>query len=190
MIFVETPLAPVCVIEPEPVLDHGGFSARVWSKHEAQQAGFDSDLVECTISFEPLRGTLRGLHVLAEPNGATRIVRCTMGAIYDVVVDLRPDSQTHRKHFSIFLSAENRKLLYFPKGFAHGFLTLEDNVEVLYQASDFAGPEAVLGVRWDDPAFDICWPGEVRVVSERDRSFADYVATPRPAKKGSTSRTK
>lgn len=184
MIFVETPLAPVCVIEPDPVLDHGGFFARLWSRREAEEAGLDGDLVEYGISFEPLKGTLRGMHYQTEPHDGACIVRCTMGSIYDVVVDLRPASPTYLKHFSIFLSADNRKLLYVPKGFAHGFLTLDDNAEVLYQMSQPSAPEAVQGVRWNDPAFDICWPGDVRVISERDGGYPDFVPAQRTAKTG------
>ncbi|MCS7006655.1 MAG: dTDP-4-dehydrorhamnose 3,5-epimerase, partial [Thermoleophilia bacterium] len=168
MIFRPTPLRDVWVVEPELLEDERGFFARVWDTAEFAARGLNGALVQCSISFNRRRGTLRGLHYQAPPHEEAKLVRCIAGAIFDVAVDLRPSSDTYCRWYGIELSAENRLALYVPEGCAHGFLTLEDRSEVLYQMSAFHAPEAACGVRFDDPAFSIAWPGEVVVVNARD----------------------
>lgn len=174
MIFTETSVGGAYLIEPERMEDERGFFARTWCRREFREAGLNPELVQCSISFSPRRGTLRGLHYQAAPHEEVKLIRCTMGSIYDVVLDLRSDSASSLTHFGTVLSAENRRMLYLPEGCAHGFLTLEDDTEVFYQVSEVYVPEAARGVRWDDPAFGIEWPGEVRAVSERDRRYPDH----------------
>lgn len=132
-------------------------------------------LVQCSISFNNLKGTLRGVHYQTAPYEEAKLVRCTRGSIYDVIIDLRPSSATFKGYFDILLDAEGRKMLYIPEGFAHGFLTLEDYTEVFYQMSEFYEPSSARGVRWNDPAFGIEWPADVSVISDRDRSYPDFV---------------
>jgi len=153
--------------------ERGGF-ARSWCKQEFQNQGLNGNLVQCSISRNTRKGTLRGMHYQATPFAETKLVRCTAGAIYDVALDLREQSSTFRQWFGVTLSAENRQSLYIPEGCAHGFLTLTDESEVLYQISEFYHPESSRGVRWDDPAFRIVWPGKVEVISQRDRNYADF----------------
>ena len=174
VILQATQLPGVFAIEVEPLIDPRGFFARTWCCKEFETKGLNSRLVQCSISFNTATGTLRGLHYQM-PHPENKLVRCTRGAIYDVVVDLRGSSPTFRQWVALHLSAENRQAVYVPEGCAHGFLTLEDNSEVLYQMSEFYHPEAARGVRWDDPAFGISWPAAVVVVSERDRSYPDFV---------------
>jgi dTDP-4-dehydrorhamnose 3,5-epimerase len=131
--------------------------------------------VQCNVSFNSHKGTLRGLHYQDVPHQETKLVRCTAGAVYDVIVDLRPASPSFKKHVAFTLSAVNHDMLYVPEGFAHGFLTLEDNTEVFYQMSEFYFPESSMGVRWNDPSFGINWPYPPCVVSDRDQSYADYI---------------
>jgi dTDP-4-dehydrorhamnose 3,5-epimerase len=177
MIFTETPLRGAFVIEPEPERDERGFFARTWCQHEFAARGLDARPVQCSVSFNPAAGTLRGLHYQAAPFEEVKIVRCTSGAVFDVIVDLRPDSPTLARHVHVVLSAANRKMLYVPRGFAHGFQTLEDASEVEYQISQFYQPAFARGVRWNDPAFEIPWPAAARrIMSERDRTFRDFVA--------------
>lgn len=176
MIFRETPLKGAFVVEPERHSDQRGFFARTWCRREFEERGLDPRLAQCNISFNQLRGTLRGMHYQASPFGEAKLVRCTMGAIYDAIIDLRPGSGTYLGHFGEVLTAEDRKMLYIPEGFAHGFLTLQDRTEVHYQMSEFYSPDHARGVRWDDPAFGIRWPGEVAVISDRDRGYPDFKA--------------
>src|SRR4029077_9342907 len=129
---------------------------------------------QCSVSFNTLRGTLRGMHYQTAPYAETKLVRCTRGAIYDVVVDLRPNSATFRNWIAVPLTAENHRMVYVPEGCAHGFLTLEHQTEVFYQMTEFYNPESARGVRWNDPAFRIDWPEEVQVISERDRTYPDF----------------
>ncbi len=164
------------VVEPERHSDQRGFFARTWCRREFEERGLDPRLVQCNISFNHLRGTLRGMHYQASPFGEAKLVRCTMGAIYDAIIDLRPGSETYLRHFGEVLTAEDRKMLYIPEGFAHGFLTLQDRTEVHYQMSEFYSPDHARGVRWDDPAFGIRWPAEVAVISDRDRGYPDFTA--------------
>ena len=174
MIFQETPLKGAFIIQPECREDARGFFARTWCQREVEAHGLNPRLVQCSISFNLHKGTLRGLHYQAAPHEEAKLIRCTMGAIHDVVVDLRDDSPSFREHFAIVLSAENRQMLYIPEGFAHGFQTLEDNTEVSYQMSESFAPESARGVRWDDPAFGIAWPPADRIIAERDRGYPDF----------------
>ncbi len=174
MLFRETKLAGAFLIEPERREDERGFFARTWCEHELAEHGLEATVVQCNISFNKRKGTLRGMHFQAEPKAEARLVRCTQGAIYDVIVDLRPGSKSFKQHCGVQLTAENRLALYVPKGFAHGFLTLQDNTEVFYQMSEFYSGEHARGVRWNDPVFGITWPGEVRVIAERDRTYPDF----------------
>lgn len=178
MQFIPTGLAGAYMVEPEPIVDERGFFARTWCRDEFARQGLNPDLVQCSISFNKTAGTLRGMHYQQAPHAEAKLVRCTRGAIYDVIIDLRPDSATFTRWFGAELSAENRKALYVPEGFAHGFLTLADAAEVLYQMSEVFHAESARGVRWDDPAFAIAWPGAVRVIAERDRSFPDFSVRP------------
>ncbi len=171
MIFHETPLGGAYVLEIEPIGDERGLFARTWCQREFAARGLETRIAQCSTSFNSERGTLRGMHYQIEPFAETKIVRCTRGAIYDVIIDLRVGSPTSRRHFATALSAGNRKAMYVPKGFAHGFQTLEDDTEVFYQISQFHSPEHARGVRWDDPAFGIRWPEAVRAIADRDRSY-------------------
>jgi dTDP-4-dehydrorhamnose 3,5-epimerase len=173
MLFIKTWVTGVFLIEPERIYDERGFFARTWCQHECEAHGLNTALAQCNLSFNRHKGTLRGMHYQAPPHEEAKLVRCTMGAIYDVAIDLRRESSTFAAHVGVILSAENRRMLYVPEGCAHGFLTLEDNTEVAYQMSEFYVPQASRGVRWDDPAFGIRWPGEVRVIAERDRTYPD-----------------
>jgi dTDP-4-dehydrorhamnose 3,5-epimerase len=174
MIFRETTIGGVWIIEPECHEDQRGFFARTWDTDEFAKLGLSARLVQCSISYNRLRGTLRGMHYQAEPHEETKVVRCTAGSIFDVAVDLRPVSPTFCSWFGAELSAENRLALYVPEGCAHGFLTLTDRSEVAYQISEPHAPDAARGVRWDDPAFGIDWPEDVVVINERDRSYPDF----------------
>ena len=175
MIFRETPIRDVCVIEPERYEDERGFFARTWDTKEFAARGLRGRLVQCSLSYSRARGTLRGMHYQEAPHEEAKLVRCTAGAIFDVAVDLRSGSETFCRWLGVELSAENRRALYVPEGCAHGFLTLTDGAEVSYQMSEFHAPEATRGVRFDDPAFGIEWPGQIAVVNERDRTYPDFV---------------
>jgi len=177
LIFTETPLAGVWVIDLERLEDERGYFARAYDRDEFVARGIDPTVVHCNTSFNARAGTLRGLHFQAAPHGEPKLVRCTRGAIHDVIVDLRPDSSTYRRWFGTDLTAENGRGLYVPVDFAHGFQTLEDASEVLYMMGHEYVAEAASGVRWDDPAFAIEWPApppEGRVISERDASYPDF----------------
>lgn len=175
MVFAETALKGVLVIEPERLEDERGFFARTFCYHEFEAHGLNPQVVQCSTSFNKKKGTLRGMHYQVAPYGEVKVVRCTAGAIYDVAVDLRPDSLTYKQWVAAELTEDNRRALYIPVGCAHGFQTLVDDAEVYYQISEFYHPEAAKGVRWDDPAFGVQWPlRKGPIVSERDRSYADY----------------
>ena len=176
MTFRETAIEGVWVVEPERYEDERGFFARTWDFEEFARRGLNSRLVQCSISFNRRRGTLRGMHYQAAPHEEAKLVRCTSGSIFDVAVDLRTESTTFRRWVGTELSAENRLAMYVPEGCAHGFLTLADDSEVAYQISEFHAPDAARGVRWDDPAIGIEWTGEVLVINERDRSYPDLEA--------------
>ena len=173
MTFSAAPLPGACVIEMEKFADERGYFARSWCTREFEEHHLDGHLVQCSVSFNRSKGTLRGMHFQIPPHGETKLVRCTRGRMYDVIVDLRHASPTFLKWFGIELTPDNGKMLYIPKGFAHGFQTLEDGTEVFYQMSDFYVPDAARGVRWNDPLFGIAWPLPVMVMSPRDREHPD-----------------
>jgi dTDP-4-dehydrorhamnose 3,5-epimerase len=174
MTFQETKLRGVLEIHVEPKRDERGFFARTWCRKEFKSHGLNSELAQCSISFNTRKGTLRGMHYQAAPHAETKLVRCTRGAIYDVVLDLRPPSPTFRNWIAVVLTAEKRNMIYVPEGCAHGFLTLQEESEVCYQISEFYDAESARGVRWDDPAFRIAWPERVEVISERDRTYPNF----------------
>jgi dTDP-4-dehydrorhamnose 3,5-epimerase len=171
MIFTETILKGAFVIEPELVRDERGMFARTWCQKEFEAQGLKVTWVQSNISLSSRKGTLRGMHFQIAPHEEVKLVRCTRGAIYDVIIDLRPASPTYCRHAGVMLSAENRLMLYIPERFAHGFLTLEDNSEVSYHMSEFYAPASAHGFRWDDPTFGIQWPETIMVMSEKDRSW-------------------
>ncbi len=169
MRLVATALEGVLLVEQERLADERGFFARTYD------AELLPPIVQMSTSFNARAGTLRGLHFQRDPHGESKLVRCTRGAIFDVIVDLRPDSPTYRRWIGVELTAENRRMLYVPEGFAHGFQTLEDDTETFYQVSEFYAPGAERGLRWDDPAIGIEWPdAEGRLISGKDRSWPDY----------------
>jgi dTDP-4-dehydrorhamnose 3,5-epimerase len=176
MIFADTVLPGVWVVTPELREDFRGFFARTWCEHEAAARGVVERWVQSSLSYTKTKGTVRGLHFQRPPYEEIKLVRCTAGAIFDVVVDLRPASPTFKRHLAMELTAENRLALYIPRGCAHGYQTLVDGVEVLYQMSEFYAPEHSAGVRWDDPAFGIAWPDPNPIIAERDRAFPDFTA--------------
>jgi dTDP-4-dehydrorhamnose 3,5-epimerase len=170
MIFTETKLRGAYLIEPELFTDERGFFTCTWNQEDFARHGLKVRFVQANASFNKQRGTLRGMHFQVAPYQETKLVRCTVGAIYDVIIDLRESSPTFRQWTGVELTSSNRLELYVPEGFAHGFQTLMDNTEVAYQISEYYRPEAARGVRWDDPAFGIDWPLAISVMSERDRS--------------------
>jgi dTDP-4-dehydrorhamnose 3,5-epimerase len=174
LIFSETKLRGAFIIQAERLEDGRGFFARTWCKEEFRAHGLNPRLAQCSISFNRKKGTLRGMHYQAVPDEEAKLVRCTMGAVYDVIIDLRRESGTYKQWFAIELSSENRTMLYIPEGFAHGFQTLEDTTEVSYQMSEFYAPGSSLGVRWSDPAFGIEWPSGERTISPKDQQYLDF----------------
>jgi len=174
MVFRETKLQGAFVIEPDTYADERGFFGRSWSAREFETHGLASRLAECNISFNKKKGTLRGLHFQAAPFPQSKLVRCTRGAIYDVAVDLRPESATFKQWVAVNLSAENRLMFFIPGEMAHGFQTMEDDTEIFYQMSERYVPECSRGVRWNDPAFDILWPEGERIMIDRDRNYPDF----------------
>lgn len=174
MIFTETILRGAFIIDIEPVEDERGFFARTWCQREFESHGLCTQWVQCNISFNKHKGTLRGMHYQGAPFAEVKLVRCTAGAIYDVIIDLRPVSPTFKHWVSVELTAERRRMLYVPEEFGHGFQTLDENTEVFYQMSQFYAPEYARGVRWNDPAFKISWPLARPIMSEKDRGFLDF----------------
>ena len=172
-----TPLSVhgACLIEPRFFEDDRGSFARTFCTAEMAAAGLDFSVVQTSLSCNPRRGTLRGLHLQIEPHGERKLVSCSRGSIFDVIVDLRPQSPTFRSWFGAVLDSRTRACLYIPKGCAHGFLTLEDDSDVSYAMADPYVPETARGVRWDDPAFGIVWPEAPRLISERDRTYPDFL---------------
>jgi len=174
MVFLETKLPGVFEIHIDAKRDERGFFARTWCHQEFTARGLSGRLVQCSMSFSARKGTLRGLHYQIVPHQETKLIHCTRGAIYDVVLDLRQESPTYKDWLAVTLTAEKHNMIYVPEGCAHGFLTLEDGCEVSYQMSEFWEPESARGVRWDDPVFQIQWPAEVEVISQRDRSYPGF----------------
>jgi dTDP-4-dehydrorhamnose 3,5-epimerase len=185
MIFTETKLKGAYIIEPERVEDGRGFFARTFCRKEFESHGLNPHFVQCNISYNKKKGTLRGMHYQAAPYEEAKLVSCISGVLYDVIIDLRQDSPTYCQWIAVELTARssayssqltiNHKMLYIPEGFAHGFMTLMDNTEVFYQMSEFYMPEYARGVRWNDPAFNIHWPIDVVVISDRDKQYPDFL---------------
>ncbi|MFC2035022.1 dTDP-4-dehydrorhamnose 3,5-epimerase [Chloroflexota bacterium] len=174
MIFRETKLKDAYVIELDPLEDNRGFFSRSFCRREFEEHGLNSSVAQSNISYNKRKGTLRGMHYQVAPYGEAKLVSCTRGAIYDVIIDLRADSSSYRQWFSVELSGENYRMLYIPEGFAHGFQTLEDSTVVFYQMSEFYFPEYAQGIRWNDPAFGIDWPEEPTLISKRDEEYPLY----------------
>jgi len=174
MIFTETRLKGAFLIQPELIEDERGFFARTWSQREFAERGLNSKLTEGNISFNKKKGTLRGMHYQAPPHGQAKLVRCTRGSIYDMIIDLRSSSTTFKEWLGVELTASNHLMLYIPENFAHGYQTLEDETEIAYQVSGAYAPESERGVRWDDPAFGINWPLTVTIINERDRTYPNF----------------
>ncbi len=178
MDFLPTDVAGAYLIEPRVLEDDRGFFLRAWCRDEMRAAGIDVDFVQSNLAGSTHRGTLRGLHYQVAPHEEAKLVRCVRGSLFDVVVDIRPDSETRGQWYGATLSADNRRMLYVPPGCAHGYLTLEDNSEACYLVSARYAPEAERGIRWDDPAFDIDWPiRENLVLSEKDRAWPAFNLT-------------
>lgn len=176
MQFVETGLEGAWIVDPETIEDDRGFFARTWCAKEFAEHGCVADLAQCNMSYNHRVGTLRGMHYQIPPATEAKFVRCTAGAIHDVIVDVRPDSATYLQWVGVDLTADNRRALYVPPMFAHGYLTLTDGAEVIYQVSEFYTPGAERGARHDDPAFGIAWPRSIEVISDKDDSWEPFEA--------------
>ena len=176
MILTETELPGAYVIDLEPIEDPRGFFARAWSDEEFAAHGLETQIAQCNVSFNERTGTLRGMHFQRAPHEEVKLIRCTRGALFDVIVDLRPGSPRFCRWLGVELSADNRRALYVPRGFAHGFQTLTDGTEVFYMISTPHVPDAADGVRWNDPAFGIVWPHEPTEISDKDARWPDFSA--------------
>jgi len=174
MKFQETRLNGAFIIDLDELRDDRGFFARAWCENEFAEHGLNTALKQANMSSNRSKGTLRGLHYQVAPHEETKLVRCTQGALYDVIVDLRPDSPTHLQWIGVELTAANHRMLYVPEGFAHAFQTLEDDTEAFYQVSEFYTPGAEGGLRYDDPAIGVEWPLQVTAISEKDASWPDF----------------
>jgi len=174
MKFTETPLKGAYTIDLEKKGDDRGFFARFFCKNELAEQGLNNEIVQINNSLSQNKGTLRGFHYQLPPFEEDKIVRCLHGSLYDVIIDLRKDSQTFGQWFGAELTAENRKMMYVPKGFAHGLITLEPNTEILYMVTQFYAPEYERGIRWNDPKFNVQWPIEPVEISEKDRNQPDF----------------
>ena len=179
MIFTETRLKGAFLIALEKITDRRGFFARTWCEREFAEHGLNPKLMQANLSLSTVRHTLRGMHYQAAPFAEAKLVRCTAGAIYDVIIDLRPESETFRQWLGVTLNAESGNMLYVPEGFAHGFLTLANDTGVFYQMSERYSAEHARGVRWNDPAFGIQWPGEIALISDKDSQFPDFSYEPK-----------
>lgn len=175
MKFNETILKGAYVIELEPRIDHRGFFSRTFCANEFKKYGLEENMVQSNLSYSKEKHTLRGMHYQVNGHEEVKLVRCTKGRLLDTIVDLRPASPTYCQYFSVELTSDNFKMLYVPKGFAHGFLTLEENTEIFYQVSSFYSQENERGVRWNDPAFKIAWPVKNPILSEKDKIHPDYI---------------
>ncbi len=174
MKFTETNLKGAYIIEPEPTTDERGFFARSWDVNEFKKNGLNSNIVQSSISYNKLKGTVRGMHYQIKPYEETKLVRCTQGSAFEVILDLRPKSETFLKWASVELTSNNYKMIYAPEGCALGFQTLENNTELIYQMSQFYTPEFQRGIRWNDTYFNIKWPLKSTVISKRDTAFLDF----------------
>lgn len=180
MEFMATPIPGAFVIEPQRIEDERGFFARLWCERELAEHGLDTTVRQTNIGVSRVGGTLRGLHYQRAPHAETKLIRCPRGSVFDVIVDLRPDSSAHGRWFGIELNQDNHRALYVPAGCAQGYMTLTDDTEIYYHTSAFYAPQAASGVRWDDPAFDIAWPRDPVVISDADRKWPDFAATAVP----------
>ena len=171
MRFIETPLAGLYVVEIEPRNDDRGFFARSFCMEEFRAHGLEQRVAQCNVSFNLKAGTLRGLHFQGEPHGEAKLVRCTRGIIFDVVVDIRQESNTYLRWYAMELTPENRRMMFIPQGFAHGFQTLIDESEVSYIMFEMYHPESARGLRWDDPKLGIAWPLATKIISDKDRNY-------------------
>jgi dTDP-4-dehydrorhamnose 3,5-epimerase len=174
MIFEPLDVSTAFLIRPEPVVDERGSFVRTFCSETFASHGLSNDIRQCSTSFNARKRTLRGLHYQASPHTEAKLVRCTQGAAHHVIVDLRKSSASYLACAGLELNSENRHMLYVPEGVAHGFITLEDNTEIFYQISENYAPDSARGVRWDDPAFDISWPAQPAIISDRDAAFPDY----------------
>lgn len=177
MRFIDTDLAGACLIEPRRFDDQRGFFARTFVREEFAARGCNPHVAECNVSYNARAGTLRGMHYQAAPHAQSKLVRCTRGAIWDCVIDLRPGSATFKRWFGAELTADNRLQLYVPEGLAHGFITLADDTEVTYQMGSPYNAAAARGVRWNDPAFGITWPRPPAVIIPRDNAYPDFTGS-------------
>jgi dTDP-4-dehydrorhamnose 3,5-epimerase len=176
MRFIETILKGAFIIIPDLIEDERGFFARAFCRREFEENALNPDLMQCNISFNESKGMLRGMHYQSGPQAEVKLVRCTAGAIYDVIIDLRPESPTFKQWLSTELTGNNHHLLYVPEGFAHGYQTMTPETEVFYQVSAFYHPASERGIRWDDPAFGVEWPLPITVISKKDASHPNWVA--------------
>lgn len=176
MQFLETPLDGARLIELDKIGDDRGFFARAFCEREFSQAGLVSRFVQVNNSLSADKGTLRGMHYQLAPKAETKLVRCIRGSLWDVILDLRPDSPTFGRHFGAELSADNRRMMYVPKGFAHGFITLEDDTEAFYFVDEMYAPDMERGIRWNDPEFGIEWPAQPLIISDKDAGHRDFDA--------------
>ena len=174
MIFTETKLKGAFILEVKRLEDERGFFGRSWCKKEMEDHGLNSNVVQANVSFNHKKGTLRGMHFQFSPYQETKLIRCTKGAIYDVIIDLRKNSPTYKQWIGVELTEDNYKMLFVPEDFAHGFITLQDNTAVTYQVTQYYTPGAEGGIRWNDPAVGIEWPVPVEVVSQKDKVHPDY----------------
>ncbi|WP_319502721.1 dTDP-4-dehydrorhamnose 3,5-epimerase [uncultured Draconibacterium sp.] len=174
MIFAETELKGAFLINIEQLEDERGFFARSWCIKEMKKHGINGKIVQTNISYNKKKGTLRGMHFQKSPFEEAKLIRCTRGSIFDVIVDLRRDSPTYLHWLGVELTDDNYKMLYVPENFAHGFITLNDNTEVLYQMFEFYIPECASGIRWNDPALNISWPEDISIISKKDMHYPDY----------------
>ena len=174
MIFTKSKLSGAYLIDIEKLEDERGFFARSWDSKKFDEIGLNPNLAQCNISFNIQKGTVRGMHFQKSPHEEDKIVRCTKGKIFDVIIDLRKNSSTFTKWEGFELSEDNHKMLYIPKGFAHGFQTMEDNSEIFYQMSEFFMPEYSSGIKWNDPAFEVAWPLPISIISKKDLSYSNF----------------
>ena len=174
--FTRTGLQDAVIIDLEPIEDARGFFARAWDEREFAENGLETRIAQCNVSFNRRKGTLRGMHLQRPPYEEVKLIRCIRGSLFDVIIDIRPESASYKQWAGVELSARNRRMLYVPRGFAHGFQTLEDDTETFYMVSEFYVPGAEDGLRWNDPMFGIEWPlGEPSEISDKDRSWPDFV---------------
>jgi dTDP-4-dehydrorhamnose 3,5-epimerase len=178
MRFTETDVLGAVVIDVDPMNDDRGFFGRIWCQQEFMTRGLNGEIAQINVGFGRAKGTLRGLHYQVSPHEEVKVVRCTRGSLYDVALDLRPESVTYKSWVGVYLTAENHRMLYIPEGCAHGYLTLEDDTELCYSTSALYSPESATGVRYDDPLFGIRWPMQAEIISDKDRCWPLYTEAP------------